>query len=160
MTLRGFDFSAERKLMSLTLQVAVPLRLAELAAWGPHLHEARVRAWASDAADVVAAYGDALMFRTKGHKPTPTNPGAPGTAEVFNVLAKGVAALATCPGGVHVFGVLYCAAHHPGGIAVEAPCPECLAQEGTTETPAVRDPALRRLGDVLVQTVTLKSDLL
>jgi hypothetical protein len=115
--------SPDTSLLSLTLQLAVPLNLAELDALRrrqPDAVDDQVRRWAADAVEAVGSRGDALMYRSK--------PGQ--SADVFNHLARGVAALATCPGGVRLFGVVYCLAHYPGGTHTDAAaCPLCTYAE-------------------------------
>lgn len=77
--------------LPIALEAAVPLRLMELAALSP-VERDRVRMrWAHDASDIVASQGDTLMFGSK-------RSGA--AANVFNHLARGLAALAYAPGGV------------------------------------------------------------
>lgn len=81
-----------------SLGAAVQLRIAELAALDPDDRDRVVRVWAVDAADLVSQNGDQLMFKT------PAGPNQPGTAAVFNALARGLAALAHQPGGVRFHG--------------------------------------------------------
>lgn len=86
------------ELLVMSLEAAVPLRMAELATLDPEDREPMIREWAALAADLVSQNGDQLMFRT------PVGQGQPGTAAVFNALAKGLAALAYQPGGVRFHG--------------------------------------------------------
>lgn len=97
-------------LLAIALGAGVPLRLAELAVMMPEVRDRTIAEWASAAADVVASRGDQLMFRTKPHK------GEGGTADTFNHLARGLAALAHAPGGVRFMGTHWCSA---------PPCPNC-----------------------------------
>jgi hypothetical protein len=97
-----------------TLAVAVPLRMAELAVMEPDVRARTVRGWAARAADVVSSRGDQLMFRVKPTK------GEGGTADTFNHLAKGLAALAHAPGGVVFAGTHWCVEHR-AGVAAETP---------------------------------------
>jgi hypothetical protein len=132
-----------RFLISLGLAVAVPLRVAYLSdlrrAGQPELYERRIRQWATDGANAVAHRGDHLMY---GGRPGNT------TADVFNALARGVAALATLPGGVRVFGVLFCATHVPYGTTKgDGPCPDC----GPAEAPQV--------GPLRTLTETIKGEM-
>lgn len=90
------------------LQVAVPLRIAELERMSAHQRQSTLNAWRVDAADAVGHRGDALQFR--GRK------GA--AASVFNDLARGLAVLAHAPGGVLFAGVHWCL-EHPGGKAAD-----------------------------------------
>lgn len=73
-----------------TLRLAVPLWMDELARLSPDHREHRLRRWARDAVDAVASRGDALQFGGKRGE----------AADVFNHMARGLAALAFCPGGV------------------------------------------------------------
>lgn len=84
-----------------TLRVAVPLWMAGLAAL-PEPHRAnQARSWAALAVDAVASRGDALQFGGKKGE----------AADVFNHLARGVAAAAYTPGGVTFAGIHWCADH-------------------------------------------------
>jgi hypothetical protein len=84
-------------LLKLALSAAVPLWIEELKnkPWD------ELQAMAADAADVVASKGDMLMFRGKKGE----------SAAAFNALAKGIAILAFCPGGVTTFGLHFEAKH-------------------------------------------------
>lgn len=79
---------ADSFVLRTTLQVAVPLRIQEVAAWSwrRRIDEARA------CADVVAAHGDDLLF------------GGRHTADAFNKLALGLACMAYVPGGVTFLG--------------------------------------------------------
>lgn len=86
-----------KELLRITLQVAVPLHVIELARRPFH----EVVAAGRETADVVASKGDALQFG-----------GRPGEAtKAFNALALGLAALAYCPGGVTFLGDHWEAVH-------------------------------------------------
>ena len=80
-------------LLATSLDAAVPLWMlriqAEAWAWETIAQTAR------EAAQVIAEKGDVLQF---GGKP------AGGAASAFNALAKGLACLAFCPGGVQFLG--------------------------------------------------------
>jgi hypothetical protein len=84
-----------RELLSISLSAAVPLRIHELTQkpWS------EVEALARESAQVVAEKGDVLQFKGKG------------TAEAFNALATGLAALAFAPGGVTFLGLRFEAIH-------------------------------------------------
>jgi hypothetical protein len=73
------------------LEVAVPLRIADLRTYS---EDARM-AMAREAGQYIASRGDDLMFRSKKGK----------SAEAFNQLATGLAALAFSPGGVTFAGM-------------------------------------------------------
>lgn len=100
------------------LQVAVPLLLHELRAMTETDRTARLAQWRETAVDQVAHHGDAVQFKTRG------------TAEAFNGLAKGIAVLSRQPGGVAVFGMLWCARHCPGGSTNPGgtACPQCSTE--------------------------------
>ncbi len=134
-------------LMSVTLQVAVPQWLAHLDMIrrdGILDADAKAAEWANRAADEVAHRGDVLQFG-----------GKPGeAAAVMNHLARGIAALATAPGGVRFLGMIYCAKHWPGGRpAGESPsCDACLFEPRTIAPPPIVDPvgeSRRRLVNTL-----------
>lgn len=74
--------------LRIALQCAVPMAILELERlpWEEVLRVAR------ESAQVVAEKGDVIQFRAKG------------TAAAFGSLARGIAALAFCPGGVTFLG--------------------------------------------------------
>jgi len=124
----GRTEEAQRDLLTLTLQVAVPMWLSRLDGLDPEARDVHVRRWAADATDAVASRGDVLQFGGKRGE----------AGAVFNALARGLAALATCPGGVRFVDVLWCARHFPHGVASPALmiCPSCVdddAAYGTNE---------------------------
>jgi len=95
--------------LMLSLMVAVPLRIAELGPLPPKIRFWRMRTWAAASVDDVTSRGDILMYR---------HPKARGdTAQVFNNLARGLAALACCPGGVCFAGMHWCLDEHSMGRA-------------------------------------------
>lgn len=87
-----------------TLELAVALRIGELAALDePGRWRLRDR-WRADAVDPIACQGDAMLYGgVKGE-----------AAATFNHLAKAVAALAYAPAGVRFFGVHWCTEHPHG----------------------------------------------
>lgn len=101
-----------------SLRVAVPLRIDELAQMDPDQRARVMDRWAAVGAELVAHHGDMLVFRTKagkrhtsecrerqqGVQPPQRCDCLVGTAEVFNALAKGLAAGAFLPGGVEFAG--------------------------------------------------------
>ena len=105
-----------------TLEVAVPLRIAELARQNDEQRGRTMRAWAANAADVIASRGDQLMFRSKPHK------GEGGTADTFNDLARALAVGAFVPGGVTFAGM-----HWEWTPRAESPAPE-VPRQRTVET--------------------------
>jgi len=86
-------------LLQTALGAAVPLHVFEL----KRIPYDQVVSMAKDAGQVVAEKGDIIQFRSKKKGET---------AAAFNALARGVACLAFCPGGVQVFG-LHFEAFHP-----------------------------------------------
>lgn len=93
--------------LTIGLQVAVPLRIAELKHMTPHRRQTTMEIWRTDAVDAVASRGDALQFGGKK--------GA--AAAVFNDLARGLAVLAHAPGGVLFAGMHWCLEHSRGTTA-------------------------------------------
>jgi hypothetical protein len=107
LTFPQFPFTANEArihdLLVSTLQVAVPLWIER---WR-HASPRRRCDRAIECADMVAAHGDAILYRTKGRARRlrdETDEGAPGTAEAFNHLAEGIALGAFQPGGITMFG--------------------------------------------------------
>ena len=80
------------ELLPIHLQMAVPLRIAELEANGGPTKEdfCRVREYAAD----FGSRGDAILFHVKGE-----------TAEMVNRLVDSIAVMAFVPGGISVFGL-------------------------------------------------------
>jgi hypothetical protein len=117
-----------RWLLATSLSAAVPLRLAELAQMTPHARMRAIAQWAQEGADAVSHNGDALQYG-----------GKPGeAAKAFNSMARGVAAAAHVPGGIPVFGLIFCARHAPGGraVTVDNRCPDCATSESEASPPA------------------------
>jgi hypothetical protein len=115
--------------LRIALSAAVPLNIEALRQRPPAARTRTRLAWAPEAADIIGSQGDALQFTTK-------TPGR--TANAFNALARGLAALAWQPGGVHVFGLLFCAQHARGGRDVPGsalPCPDCRDDDRWWVTP-------------------------
>jgi hypothetical protein len=80
-------------LLATTLEVAVPLRIAEYRAQGAtHIHEDVRR----QLVEMIAAHGDDIIYKSK-------KPG--GTADAFNALARALALLSFAPGGVTFLGI-------------------------------------------------------
>ena len=77
-------------LLQSALLAAVPLWVWEMMEWP----EEQVRRTALNSMNMIAEHGDALICREKGR-----------SAEAFNALAKGIASLSFCPGGVTTFGM-------------------------------------------------------
>jgi hypothetical protein len=100
--------AADNDVLVVTLSLAVPMRIHQLLT-SPD-RDGLQRMWASRAATEVGSHGDDLMFGSK-KKGT--------TADVFNRLAEGLAALALCPGGVLFAGQHWCVEHLGGSLAVQ-----------------------------------------
>lgn len=83
------------------LLLAVPLWMDQLSRLPESVRDRRIQTWADQAADAVAYRGDALRFGGKRGEP----------AEVFNHLARGLAACAFQPGGISFRGVHWCTDH-------------------------------------------------
>lgn len=83
-------------LLRIALEAAVPLWIAQIRseAW-PFAEIQRV---AKEAAQVVAAKGDVILFKSAKRGET---------AAAFNALARGIACLAFVPGGVKCFGLCF-----------------------------------------------------
>jgi hypothetical protein len=106
------------------LRVAVPLRIDEANRKSPALRTHMLHAWRVNAVDAVAYRGDQLLFASKPHK------GEGGTADTFNHLARGLAALAFQPGGVRFGGLIWCARHAPAGaVSDQHACGRCGDEE-------------------------------
>lgn len=129
---------------------AVPIYLNELKAMHPLERGGRARSWCTDATREVIAKGPQLKSRTRER-------GA--TARVFNLLARGLAAISLQPDGIMVFGRIWCARHHPTGRILEPierdrerGCGYCVTgQKMYEQLPPRQDfrDALRALGDAL-----------
>jgi hypothetical protein len=114
-------------LLRIALQAAVPLCLADLDAMPAEVRGPTRRKWAAEGVPHLAHRGEALQRRWW------TGDGV-CSAEVFTETARGIAALAAQPGGVVVFGALFCARHYPGGLHPygEGVCQPCLTEDYDT----------------------------
>lgn len=89
-------------LLSIALSAAVPLWIMKFVrAGGPS--DADYEAAVAFAL-TLAEKGDVLLFGRGGRR---VPPGEPSVADLFNGLARSVAVLAFCPGGITVFGQHY-----------------------------------------------------
>ena len=87
------DMEVVKSHLSTALETAVPLHVMQLQArGGPSQEDVDSCAAISE---ILGSKGDLLMFRggKRGE-----------TAQVFNALARGIAVLSFCPGGVTLFG--------------------------------------------------------
>ncbi len=114
--------TANDHLLLATLDVAVPLRIADLTYWS----EAGRLTHAAGCADIIAAQGDALQY------------GGKGCREAFAAMVRALAVMAYQPGGVTFAGRHWCA-----GLC---DCPQAVAQGRPAEKPVV---TIRTSGGVL-----------
>lgn len=103
------------------LAAAVPIRIAELMRLPSQLRNDTGSAWAAAGVDAVACHGDTLQFGGRKGE----------AANVFNALARGLAALALAPGGVHFAGQHWCV-QHPVGCTGRPADLDCEATGYTT----------------------------
>ena len=84
--------------LSIALQAAVPIAILEMRSWAPEARQAAAAEWGQ----IIASHGDDILFRSarKGD-----------SAKAFTALARGLAALAYCPGGVRFLGIHWCTDH-------------------------------------------------
>ncbi len=80
-----------RDLLALALETAIPLHRAELESLP---EETRLRI-ARHAGEVLACHGDVLQFRSPAKKKRKPGSESKSTAEVFDTLARGLAAAAS-----------------------------------------------------------------
>lgn len=100
---------AQSDVLQAGLLAAVPLRMIQLRGMGAREREQTVARWAAaDAVEPIASRGDALQYGGRKGQ----------AADVFNHLARGLAALAQAPGGVLFAGVHWCV-EHSGGVLRE-----------------------------------------
>jgi len=78
----------ERKLLALSLEAAIPLHAHQMAS----LSDAAKLRIARYGGEVLACYGDVLQFRTPMKRRRKAGSTAKSTAEVFNAVARGLAA--------------------------------------------------------------------
>lgn len=106
-----------------TLRFAVPLHIHEL----QHATANQRQGLAREAAQIIAHQGDVLMFGGKK--------GAAGN--VFNHLARGLAAAAYLPGGVDFAGQHWCTNHAECEAAANAPVTELQPKPQRPRRPIV-----------------------
>lgn len=88
----------------LALQVAVPMRIAQLAAMDFTERSGWISWWAHEAQAPIMERADNMMYSSRGK----TKAARHDIANTFNHLAKGLAAAAFCPGGVTFAGRHWC----------------------------------------------------
>lgn len=108
------------------LQVAVPMALDNLDTWPDDLRADVIERWRAAAVESLPYRADDVLYGT-GLKSTQKRRDA--AAATFGDLARGLAVLATAPGGVSFAGVLWCASHARWGRTAPHPCADCLAAE-------------------------------
>ena len=98
----------EQRLLCDLLSLAVPLWVQRWRDEGRTLGD--IMSFGSDAV-IFAHHATALLWATRGEAKaprlrdgTPARERARSTPEVFNMLARGVAAMSFRPGGIHIFG--------------------------------------------------------
>lgn len=82
---------SDRDLLVIALEAAIPLHVAELEGL-PESTRLRI---ARHAGEVLACHGDVLMFRRPAKRKRKPGSEAKSTAEVFNTVARGLAAAQT-----------------------------------------------------------------
>lgn len=122
-----------------TLNLAVPMWIDRLQQLDGETRTNKALRWAADAADAVAFRGDALQFGGKKGE----------AADVFNHLARGLAALAHAPGGVLFQGRHWCVEHPAGVDCGFRPDLSCEAS-GFDVADAAPDPIRRRVETISV----------
>lgn len=112
-----------------TLLLAVPMWIYKLRSLSASSREARIVEWAPAAAGPINSCGDILQF----------GGGKPGeVTDVFNHLARGLAALAFQPGGVDVANAHWCVDHDACRDAAAHAAANPLPDTPTPATPPPR----------------------
>jgi hypothetical protein len=127
---------SHRVLLTDTLSVAVPMCLTKLDTLDDTQRKRTLKYWRSRGVGILPYFADGILYRVTT-KPVPTH-------KAFVALAQGLAALAVHPGGVCAFGRIWCAQHHPAGIAAEqwTQCPRCLGVEPDPPSPDEQRPVV------------------
>jgi hypothetical protein len=140
-TIESHESRMKSSLMLMSLQLAIPLWIAELLALDDEDREFKVEAWRRAALMPIAERGDLLMF---GAGQSRSERGQAG--QTFNHLARGLAALAFHPGGVRFAGRHWCALAHHHDVA-DADELSCFEAAYAAEAPAPAPP--RRIANVV-----------
>jgi hypothetical protein len=111
-TFESHESRMKGSLMLMSLQLAVPLWIAELLDLDDEDRAFKIEAWRRDALMPIAERGDLLMY---GAGQSRSERGQ--TGQTFNHLARGLAALAFHPGGVRFAGRHWCAIEHHHDVA-------------------------------------------
>jgi hypothetical protein len=131
-TVESLESHFKGSLMLMSLQLAVPLRIAELLDLDDEDRELKIEAWRRAALQPITERGDLLMY---GAASSRSERGQP--AQVFNHLARGLASLAFHPGGVTFCGRHWCARehHHDVAGADDLSCWATAVAEADAEAP-------------------------
>ena len=84
--------------LSIALQATVPIAILEMRSWTAEARQAAAAEWGQ----IIASHGDDILFRSARQG---------DSAKAFTALARGLAALAYCPGGVRFLGIHWCTDH-------------------------------------------------
>lgn len=102
--------------LMVSLQVAVPLKIADLR----HIPDDYRLQQAPNLAEILATHGDDLMY------------GGKSCVAAFGAVARALALLAFAPGGVSLWGILWCERHYPFGLSLKEPgmgiCDACVRE--------------------------------
>jgi hypothetical protein len=115
---RGLADNPAHDALLIGLDAAVPLRMLDLGRMCVDRRRATAKAWAAEAADVIACKGDVLQYGSKRRGEA---------ADAFNHLARGLAALAQSPGGVLFAGRHWCIEHQWGTACADITALTCDA---------------------------------
>jgi hypothetical protein len=129
-SIESHESRIKSSVLLMSLQLAVPLRIAELLDLDDEDRQFKVEAWRRAALTPIAERADLLMY---GGAKNRSERGQPG--QVFNHLARGIAALAFHPGGVTFAGRHWCALQHHHDVAGADPLP-CDEAAYAAESPA------------------------
>lgn len=122
-------------LLPMALSASVSLLIFELRELAGSARSRRIQEWTSAGAvdQLAGTEAPSLMFGVgKGQRGE--------AARTFNALAKALAAMAFCPGGVTFAGQFWCDTHRPGGGSAEWPCQGCVEEAPADPPPASQRP--------------------
>jgi hypothetical protein len=135
-------------ILDIAMQAMVPIAIADLARWPESTRTRRIAQWTRPGiVDVIASQGDLILY---GPGPKATRQDRGDTAEATADLARALAAMAYQPGGITVFGILWCATHAAWGRrSTGQVCADC--HDGDRPQP-VHPPRQRRARPVATVT--------